>query len=341
MTVTPPNADAYAQALQRSDQLCKPVGSLGQLEELGAWLAACQGVCPPKPLINVRAVILAGDHGVAAEGVSAYPREVTGAMVRAFVAGVAGMNVLANQHGAVVRVLDIGVDSDLRDLPDHVVKHKVRRSCGSINVEDALTLAETRAALAAGEAIAEEEIAAGAQLLILGDMGIGNTTPSAALIAATLGLSAEQVSGHGTGIDEAGLSHKAQIIDAALHRAGDRVTDPVQRLAALGSADLAAGVGFLAEAARAGVPVLLDGVIAVAEAIVAEDASPGSVAWFRAGHRSTEPAQTFALEKLGLNPILDLGMRLGEGTGAMAALPLLRSSVAILRDMALLSELTH
>jgi nicotinate-nucleotide--dimethylbenzimidazole phosphoribosyltransferase len=175
--------------------------------------------------------------------------------------------------------------------------------------------------------------------LIIGDMGIGNTTPAAALVAATVGLRAEEVVGRGSGVDDERLAHKTQVITTALNRVGERAVDPFERLAALGSADIAAGVGFLRTAARSRVPVLLDGIVPVAEAAVAEDLESGVVAWCAAGHRSTEPAQRLALEKLGLEPVLDLGLRLGEGTGALTALPVLRSAVVALREMALLADL--
>lgn len=335
----PPSATASRHARERLDALAKPTGALGRLEDLAAWLAACQGACPPQPPSRVRAVILAGDHGVSTDGVSAYPREVTPAMVRAFVGGVAAASVLARQHDVALRVLDLGVDADLADLRSDVGAYKIRRSSGRIDEVDALTEDETRAALAAGAAIAAEEVEAGADLLILGDMGIGNTTPATALVAATLGVAADQVVGRGTGVDDVRLAHKMAVITRALARAGDRVRDPVARLTALGSADLAAGVGFLVAAARAGVPVLLDGIVPVAEACVAEDLEPGVVAWCAAGHRSTEPAQRLALEKLGLEPVLDLGLRLGEGTGALTALPIVRSAALLLHDMALLADL--
>ena len=337
--LTAPSAAARRDAEQRLAALAKPTGALGRLEGLAAWLAACQGVCPPLPPAAVRAVILAGDHGVSLDGVSAYPREVTAGMVRAFVGGVAGASVLARQHGVSLRVLDLGVDADLSDLGSAVGRYKVRRSSGAIDREDALTAEETEAALAAGAAVAGEEVAAGADLLVLGDMGIGNTTPAAALVAASLGAPAEQVVGRGTGVDDERLAHKTAVVARALYRTGDRAADPRQRLAALGSADLAAGVGFLLAAARAGVPVLLDGIVPVAELCVAEDLEPGVVAWCAAGHRSTEPAQRLALDKLGLEPLLDLGLRLGEGTGALAALPLVRSAALLLDGMALLSDL--
>jgi nicotinate-nucleotide--dimethylbenzimidazole phosphoribosyltransferase len=337
--ITPPSSDVYAEARRRMDALAKPTGALGRLEDLAAWVSACQRTCPPRPLDRVRAVILAGDHGVSRNGVSAYPREVTPVMVRAFVSGVAGANSLARQHDVALRVLDLGVDDDLDDLPAEISVYHLGPS-EPIDKADALTAADCKQALRAGEVIAEDEISAGADLLIIGDMGIGNTTPAAALVGASFGLRAEEVVGRGTGVDDDRLQHKTEVIGQALDRIGQRAEDPFDRLAALGSADIAAGVGFLRTAARSGVPVLLDGVVSVAEACVAEDLEPGIVAWCVAGHRSTEPAQQLALDKLGLEPILDLGLRLGEGTGALTALPVLRSAVLLLRELALLADLS-
>jgi nicotinate-nucleotide--dimethylbenzimidazole phosphoribosyltransferase len=337
--ITPPRPDVATAARERLAALATPPGALGRLGDLAVWISACQGVVPPRELDSVRVVIFAGDHGVARHGVSAYPPEITAAMVRTFVAGRAGVSALAAAHGVAVRVLDLGVDDDLDGVPDDVRRFKVRRSSGAIHVEDALTAEETRAALDAGAAVAREEIAAGADLLISGDMGIGNTTPAAAMVAAALGLPASEVTGRGTGVDTAALAHKEQVIDQALARAGSRTDDPVETLTALASADLAASTGYLLEAARQGVPVLLDGLMAVACALTADRMEPGAAAWFAAGHRSTEPAQALALAKMGLEPALDLGMRLGEGSGAVAAVPVLRSAVAVLRDVALLSEL--
>lgn len=337
--VRPPDPATAAAAAERLAGLATPAGALGRLGDLGVWIAATQGQVPPAPLDNVRLVIFAGDHGVAAHGVSAYPSEITGAMVRTFVAGRAGVTALAGAHDVHVRVLDIGVDDDLDGVPAEVRAHKVRRSSGAIHLEDALTPEETRQALAAGRAVAREEIAAGAQLLLSGDMGIGNTTPAAALVAAALGLPAAEVTGRGTGVDDQTLAHKTEVVQQALDRLGDRVDDPIECLAGLSSADLTATVGYLLEAAESGVPVLLDGLMSVACALTADRIAPGAAAWFAAGHRSTEPAQSLALSKLGLEPALDLGLRLGEGSGAVAAVPVLRSAVACLRDVALLSEL--
>jgi len=349
VTIAPPSGEIRRVAEERLAGLATPAGALGRLGDLAVWIAATQGQVPPAPIDNVRAVIFAGDHGVTAgmpiqngvtaeDTVSAYPREITGAMVHTFLLGRAGVSVLAAQHGVNVRVLDLGVDADL-DVPPEVTAYKVRKGSGRIDVEDALTPEETARAIEAGEQVAAEEIAAGAQLLISGDMGIGNTTPSAALVAASLGLPASEVTGRGTGVDDATWQRKVQVVQSALDRAGDRVDDPVDTLTALGSADLAASAGFMAAAARAGVPVLLDGVISVAAAVMAERLAPGAVEWFAAGHRSTEPALSLALEKLALEPILDLGMRLGEGSGAVAAVPLVRSAALLLRDVALLADL--
>ena len=337
--INPPLRAAYEAAQSRLAQLAKPAGALGQLESIASWLAACQGVCPPRPLEHVRAVVLAGDHGISHFGVSAYPRQVTAAMVRAFVAGKASASVLARQHGVALRVLDLGVDDDLEEVPPEVSAYHVRRSSGLIDCEDALSANDVRRALRVGERIAAVEISRGADLLILGDLGIGNTTPAAALVAATFGVGADEVTGRGTGLDDEHLAHKTRVVGVALSRTKLRVANPVERLAALGSADLAPGVGFLIRAARAGVPILLDGVVSLAELAVAEDLEPGVVAWCAAGHRSPEPAQQLALDKLGLSPILDLGLRLGEGSGALAAVPLLRSAALLIRETALLADL--
>lgn len=337
VAVAPPSATHADLARERLAGLATPPGALGRLGDLAVWVSSVQGTCPPRPLDRVRAVVLAGDHGVTAHGVSPFPAEVTALMVRAFADGTAGVAVLAQQHGACLRVLDIGVDADLSELPG-VSAHKVRRGSGAIHLEDALTAEEGERALEAGARIAEEEVDAGADLLVLGDMGIGNTTPSAALVAAALGLSAQEVTGRGAGMDDEGVTRKAQVVQQALDRAGERVADPVDRLLALGSADLAAQVGFLARSAELGVPVLLDGVISVACALTAQDWRPGCAAWFAAGHRSPEPAQSLALEKLGLEPLLDLGLRLGEGSGAMAAVPLVRSAALVLGRMAQLRD---
>ncbi|HVW43432.1 MAG TPA: nicotinate-nucleotide--dimethylbenzimidazole phosphoribosyltransferase [Amycolatopsis sp.] len=330
-----PDPEARAAALERLDALVKPVGALGRLEELAAWLCAAHGQVPPRTLDNVRVVVFAGDHGVS--NVSAYPREVTAAMVRVFVAGKSGVNVLARQVGAHVRVVDIAVDADLSDVPAEVTAHKIRRGSGSIDIADALAPGEAVAAFEAGRAIADAEIAAGADLLIPGDMGIGNTTIAAALVAATLGLPPEDVVGTGTGVDDAGRERKVTVVTQALSR--PRGPGPFDVLTALGSACAAATAGFLVQGAARGVPVLLDGVFSGAAAVVAREIAPDAARWWLAGHRSTEPSQAYALKALGLEPILDLGLRLGEGSGAVQAVPTLRAARAIIADMGLLADL--
>jgi len=281
-------------------------------------------------------VVFAGDHGVAQAGVSAFPPEVTAQMVANFAAGGAAINVLAELAGAGVRVADIAVDAE--ETTDAVGSHRIRRASGNIAVEDALTAEQTEAAITAGRAIADEEVDGGADLLIAGDMGIGNTTPATTLIAALTRSEPVAVIGRGTGIDDAGWARKASAIRDALYRARAVVADPIGLLRVCGGADLAAMAGFLAQAAIRRTPVLLDGVVVTAAALVAEELAPGARAWWQAGHRSTEPAHTLALQRLELEPIIDLGMRLGEGSGAAVALPVLRAAVATLASMATFAE---
>ncbi len=341
--IAPPSPEFARAAAAHLAELATPPGALGRLGRLGVWLAATQGRVVPRQLTDVRLVIFAGDHGVATHGVSAFPSSITGATVRAGLGGQLGVSSLASAHGVRVRVLDIGVDDDFADVAPDVrgplQEFKIRRSSRPLHLEDALTADEVRAALTAGATVAGQEIESGAQLLLSGDLGIGNTTSAAALVAAALGIPAAEVAGRGSGIDDAMLAHKVGVVDAALARIGDRCADPIETLAALGSADLAASTGYLLTAARSGVPALLDGLMAVACALVADWIAPGAAAWFAAGHRSTEPAQGMALDKLGLSPLLDLEMRLGEGSGAVAAVPVLRGAAAMLADTALLSDL--
>ena len=336
-TIAPPDPSVLAAARSLSDAQAKPTGALGRLEELAAWVAACQGVCPPRPLADVRVVVFAGDHEVAASGVSAYPAEVTPAMVHGILAGGAGVNALARAVGASVAVYDLGV-RQLDGVPAEVQRFRVGPA-RAIQREDALTERELETALDAGDTIAAEAIAEGAELLIAGDLGIGNTTPAAALLAASLDLRGADVAGRGTGIDDATLATKIALIDAALDRVGDRAADPMQRLAALGSADIAAAVGFISGAVRRGVPVLVDGLIASVEALIADELHPGARAWMVAGHRSTEPGCELAQTHLGLDPILDLQMRLGEGSGAVLAVGVLHGAIAALREVTLLADL--
>lgn len=335
--IDPPDAQAAIAARDRQYRLTKPPGSLGRLEDLSVWVASCQGVCPPRPFERARVVVFAGDHGVAAAGVSAYPAEVTAQMIANFDAGGAAINVLAEVAGATVRVADIAVDTDASSSPS-IVAHKVRRGSGNIAVEDALTDDETTAAIDAGRRIADDEVDSGADLLIAGDMGIGNTTPATTLIAALTDSEPVAVVGRGTGIDDVGWARKTAAVRDALYRCRDSARDPVALLRICGGADLAAMAGFCAQAAVRRTPLLLDGLVVTAAALAAERMAPGARLWWQAGHRSTEPAHAVALNRLGLDPIVDMRMRLGEGTGAAVALPIVRAAVAALASMATFDE---
>jgi len=325
-----PDEEARQAARERQARLVKPAGSLGRLEELSAWVAAAQGRCPPHDFARARVVLFAGDHGVARAGGSAYPPEVTAQMLATFLAGGAAVNVLADLAGATVRVLDVAVDAE---TPPEVARYKVRRGSGSIDREDALSMAEAERALAVGITVADEEVDGGADLLIPADMGVGNTTAAAVLVAALADLEPVQVIGRGLGVDDAGWVREVVALRDALRRARPVAHDPLALLAAVGSADIAATVGLLVQAAVRRTPVLLDGVVAGAAASVAREIAPQAARWWLAGHLSPEPAHRVALDRLGLEPLVDLGMRLGEGTGALVALPVLRAAVRVLSEM--------
>lgn len=333
--VAPPSADARAKAAVRQTTLTKPSGSLGRLETLGEWIAACQDTSPPSPLARPRVIVFAGDHGVAAHGVSAYPAEVTAQMVANFLAGGAAVNALAQAAGASVRVVDMSVASD---TDPSISAHKVRTSSGSIDREDALSDAEVLAAIDAGRAIADDEVDAGADLLIAGDMGIGNTTPATALIAALTDTEPVAAVGRGTGVDDAGWIRKTAAIRDAMRRARPVVKDPVALLRVAGGADIAAMAGFVAQAAHRRTPVILDGLVVTAAALVAEESARGAREWWVAGHRSTEPAHSIALRHLRMEPLLELDMRLGEGSGALVALNLVHASIATLSNMSTFAD---
>ncbi len=334
--ISPPDAGAGAAARSRQDTLTKPRGALGRLEDLSVWVASCQGRCPPRQFERARVVVFAGDHGVARSGVSAYPPEVTAQMVANIDAGGAAINVLAGIAGAGVRLADLAVDAEAAS--ERIGAHKVRRGSGDITTQDALSDAETVAAIAAGRAIADEEVDAGADLLIAGDLGIGNTTAAAVLVAALTNAEPVAAVGFGTGIDDAGWARKTAAVRDALFRARLVLPDPVGLLRCCGGADLAAMAGFCAQTAVRRTPLLLDGMAVTAAALVAERLAPGARRWWQAGHRSTEPGHELALAALELDPILDLRMRLGEGTGAAVALPVLRAAVAALSSMATFAQ---
>jgi nicotinate-nucleotide--dimethylbenzimidazole phosphoribosyltransferase len=340
-----PDDAAAGAARARIDARAKPPGSLGAAEDLAVWWAGVRGCPDPAPPSRPALAVLAGDHGVAARGVSAYPPAVTAAMVRTFLSGGAAAAVLAREAGVALHVVDVAVDTDWEgvDLPAAVTAGKVRRGSRPLDTEDALTDAELRAAVALGAGLADFLVDSGHDLLLTGDMGIGNTTPAAAVVAALTGRPPGEVVGRGTGVDDAGLARKRRAVAAGVNRLrGSGVTGPggwevVRRV---GGADLAAMAALCLRAAWRRTPVLLDGVVSGAAALVARAVAPGCAAWFAAGHRSPEPAHGAALAALGLRPVLDLGLRLGEGTGALLALPVLRSAVTVTGEMAALADVT-
>ena len=330
--LAPTDDAAFRAAMEHHARLTKPAGALGRLEPLGAQLAAMSGLMPPPVPAPAAVAVFAGDHGVLAQGVTPWPKEVTAQMVANFLSGGAAINVLAATVGASVTVVDVGVDAELTAAPGLRLA-KVRRGTADLAVGPAMTVAEALAALDVGAAVAADLVATGARCLVTGDMGIGNTTPSAAVIAALTGRPAADVTGRGTGIDDATLARKVVAVTAGLARVGAEAT-PVDVLAEVGGLEIAAIAGFVVGAAAARTPVVVDGVIALAGACVAAAIAPAVVGYCVAGHRSTEPGASAALEHLGLEPLLDLGLRLGEGTGACLAVPLLVAAARVLSEMA-------
>jgi nicotinate-nucleotide--dimethylbenzimidazole phosphoribosyltransferase len=321
------NDQAMRDARQLHDRLTKPRGSLGRIEDIGVRLAGITGECPPPVPEPAAVAVFAGDHGVLAEGVTPWPQEVTAQMVANFCAGGAAVNVLARQAGAHVAVVDVGVAGDLPDAPG-LFHRKVRRGTANLAVEPAMTPEEMEQAVAVGREVAGECIDSGARCLVTGDMGIGNTTASAALIAAYTGRPAREVTGRGTGIDDDTLDTKVGVVERALaRRTGDA-------LAELGGLEIAALAGYILEGAERGVPVIVDGVIACAALLAAAERQPGVEDACIAGHLSTEPGAAIALDHLALEPVLDLGLRLGEGTGALLAFHLVRAAALVLNEMA-------
>jgi nicotinate-nucleotide--dimethylbenzimidazole phosphoribosyltransferase len=319
--IRPPDAAAYEAAREQMDAKTKPRGSLGRLEELACRLAAIRGGSRPQPL-RAAVVVLAADHGVATEGVSAYPQEVTRQMLANFESGGAAVCVLARAAGADLRVVDAGVGE-----PTASFVHG-----------PAMTRERAVAQIARGIELATELTSAGIDVIALGEMGIGNTTSASALCAVLLGVDPAQVVGPGTGLDAAGMAAKVAVVRRALEVNRPDPSDPVAVLSALGGFEIACLVGLaLGGAARRAV-VVLDGVITGAAALVAARLAPRAVGTMVAAHRSPEPAHDLVLAELGLEPLLDLGLRLGEGSGAALALPLLQAAIAVHADMATFSQ---
>lgn len=331
--ITPPDADAMSAARQRQERLTKPRGALGALEDVSVRLSGVAGECPPPVPEPAAVAVFAGDHGVHARGVTPWPQEVTAQMVANFLADGAAVNVLARQAGADVVVVDVGVNADLQQAP-RLLPRKVRRGTRDLSTEAAMTRDEARLAVETGIEVARDLVSAGRRCLLVGDMGIANTTASAALIAAFTGTPVASVTGRGTGVDEPTWRRKVDVVSTALRRRPPSGDDPLGTLASLGGLEHAAIAGFLLGGAAARVPVVLDGVIAGAAALVAARLAPSVVDYCIAGHRSAEPGHQVALSRLGLRPMVDLDLRLGEGSGAVLALPLVQGAVRVLREMA-------
>jgi len=336
--IAPTDASRRQATLDESARLTKPLGSLGRLEELAAWYAGVRGKAPINRIGRATLALFVADHGVVAEGISAYGSQVTAAMVANVMSGGAAINALARECGADIALVDVGVAGDLSAAPTRpelvLLRRAVRAGTRNLRYEPALLRAEAEAAIDVGATVAAHAIAEGADVLLLGEIGIGNTTAAAALTSAMLGVPARDVVGAGTGIGSDVLARKAAVVEdaIALHRPDPR--DPIGVLAAVGGLEIAALVGCALEGARQGVPVVLDGYVTNAAALVAEAMDRGITSYLLASHASPEPGARIALAHLGLVPLLDLGMRLGEGTGAALALPILRSAVDVHLSMA-------
>ena len=331
--VRPVSAEARAAARDRLDRMTKPRGALGRVEDLAVTLAGIARACPP-PLPEPAAVaVFAGDHGVHAQGVTPWPQEVTAQMVANFLAGGAVVNAFARQVGASVTVVDVGVRTPLDAHPD-LRRRRVADGTADMTAGPAMSRDQARRAVEVGIAVARELVDEGHRCLVTGDMGIANTTAAAALICAFTGADPAVATGRGTGIDDVTLARKTAVVRRAVDRNRPDPADPLGVVAAVGGLEHAALAGFVLGGAAAGVPVLLDGVNAGAAALVAAALAPTAVGYCLAGHVSAEPGHALALAALGITPLLDLGMRLGEGTGALLALPVVAGAARALQDVA-------
>jgi nicotinate-nucleotide--dimethylbenzimidazole phosphoribosyltransferase len=330
------DTEAASQAQNRQNQLTKPTGSLGQLETIAVRLAGITG--NPRPQFHRKGVIvMAGDHGVALEGVSAYPPGVTPQMVLNFLHGGAAINVLAHQANAQVLVVDIGVAYDFGSVPG-LIERKVAWGTANLLKGPAMTREQAEQAIQVGMEVVSSEIANGLDLVATGDMGIGNTTPSAAITAILTGRPVAEVTGRGTGIDDQQLERKIDVIERAIAVNDVNAQDPMDVLEKVGGLEIAGLVGVILGAAARRVPVVVDGFISGAAALVASRLAPGIQNFMIASHQSVEIGHRAIWEQLGLKPLLDLGLRLGEGSGAVLAFHLIEAAVRILDEMATFSD---
>jgi len=342
--IAPADAAARGAAADRLDRMTKPRGSLGRVEDVAITLAGIAGACPPPVPEPAAVAVFAADHGVHVQGVTPWPQEVTGQMVSNFLAGGAVVNAFARQFGADVCVVDVGVRYPIYPARSAggarvgadpgLLSRRIAAGTADLTAGPALIREQARAAVEVGIEMARELVAVGNRCLLTGDMGIANTTAAALLICAFTGADPAAATGRGTGIDDATLERKTGVVRRALALHRPDPTDPIGVLAAFGGLEHAALAGFVLGGAALRVPVLLDGVNAGAAALVAAVLSPDVVAYCLAGHRSTEPGHRLALAHLRLEPLLDLGIRLGEGTGALLALPVAQAAARAMQDVA-------
>lgn len=331
--ILPVSADAYASARRRLDTLTKPLGSLGRLEDIAAQWAAIRGQASAVP-VHKAVYVFVADHGITAEKVSAYPREVTHQMVLNFLAGGAAINVLAGHYHADLHVVDTGVNADLGELRG-LIHRKVAHGTRNMLHEAAMTDVELYSAMAVGIELAHDAAARGYNLLAIGEMGIGNTTPATAITCALTGIEVEQATGRGTGLDYAGRTHKIEVIKAVLERHFQHLpySDPLQILRCVGGLEIAAMTGIMLGAASHRIAILCDGFISTAAAALALAIAPDLRGYLIAGHQSVEPGHRLLLDHLGLSALLSLDMRLGEGTGAVIAMTIVESAIALYTGM--------
>ena len=331
-SIQEPDEDAMAAAKQRQDVLTKPQGSLGRLEELSIRVAGMTGILTP-PLARKAVIVMAGDHGVAAEGVSAFPQAVTVQMVANFLAGGAGINVLARHVGARVVVVDIGINGDVPP-GEGLLSRKIARGTGNIARGPAMTREQAAQAILTGVEIVREEAARGLDMVATGDMGIANTTPSSAVVAAITARPPADVTGRGTGIDDIAWAHKVQVIERSLAVNRPQGADGLDVLAKVGGFEIGGLAGVVLGAAASRIPVVVDGFISTAGALIATEICPTARHYIIAAHRSVEVGHQVALDRIGVRPLLDLGMRLGEGTGAALAMDIVEAAGKVLAEMA-------
>ncbi len=332
--IEPMDQVARAEAIRRQRTLAKPPGSLGRLEAVGVQLAGIRG--GTRPIVRPAVVVMAADHGVAVEGVSAFPASVTTEMVRTFVAGGAAINAIAAAVGAQVMVIDMGIATRVGGR--RLIERRIAAGTRNLASDPAMSRTQAEQAIEAGIAVADALAADGVDLVVPGEMGIANTTSASCIAAVMTGHRPSAVTGRGTGIDRATRDRKVAVIERALRREQLDPGDPMGVMASVGGFEIGGLVGLALGAASHRIPVLLDGLISTAAALIAVAIAPHTIDYFLAGHQSVEPGHRIALRALGLRPLLKLEMRLGEGSGAALAIPIVRAAAGAMATMATLDE---